>query len=108
VASDAAVPVASTGGATSVTSTTAVLNGFVAPTQPSAWLFQYGLTKSYGTNTKPQYVAAGSAVPVSWQITGLTPNTLYHYRLVVIEGTYSQPRRPGRSRRRGQRTPRLR
>jgi hypothetical protein len=73
-----------------VTSTTAVLNGFVAPTQPSAWLFQYGLTKSYGTNTKPQYVAAGSAVPVSWQITGLTPNTLYHYRLVVIEGTYSQ------------------
>lgn len=80
--------IATTGDATSVTERTAVLNGVVNVSDPdSAWFFQYGPTKSYGKLTRVQPVGAGLTV-VSAKVVGLTPGRGYHYRLVVIEGSY--------------------
>jgi hypothetical protein len=50
--------------------------------------FQYGPTRHYGTQTP--LAAAGSGakpVKVSQAVTGLQPNTLYHYRLVAFGAT---------------------
>jgi hypothetical protein len=80
--------VATTGNATSVTKHSAVLNGVVNVQDPnSEWVFQYGTTTSYGQFTKPQPVGAG-VTPVSATITGLKNHTLYHFRLVVAQGSY--------------------
>lgn len=38
---------------------------------------QYGLTTSYGTNS------TDSASPFTWDLSGLTPGTTYHYRFVI-------------------------
>jgi hypothetical protein len=50
--------------------------------------FQYGKTSNYGSSTKPVAIGAGSQ-GVSALITGLQPGTTYHFRLVVVEGSYS-------------------
>ncbi|MBL9146725.1 MAG: choice-of-anchor D domain-containing protein [Verrucomicrobiaceae bacterium] len=81
-------PTVVTTAATSVTATTATLNGTVNPNGviTSAW-FEYGTTTSYGQTTTSQPQGYGtSASPVSAAITGLTPGTLYHYRLVAQNG----------------------
>ena len=81
--------VVSTGGASSVTFSSAVLSGSINPGGVSTnFAFQYGPTKHYGTQTP--LAAAGSetkAVKVSQAVTGLQPNTLYHYRLVAFGAT---------------------
>jgi sugar lactone lactonase YvrE len=77
--------VASGVGAGSITATGATLTGTVDPQGGAAmWRFEFGPTAAYGTHTP----AAGTgpsvgAQPVSVPITGLTPNTTYHYRLVA-------------------------
>ncbi len=77
-AATAAAPPATNGGATQVTSTSAVLNGTVDTTDPvagdSAWVFEYGTTTNYGTTT-PVKVIGPEDTAVSATITGLTPNT---------------------------------
>ncbi|MDQ1446855.1 MAG: hypothetical protein QOI20_3319, partial [Acidimicrobiaceae bacterium] len=46
--------------------------------------FQYGTTTSYGLSTPPAPVGPGaSATPFAASITGLTPNTTWHFRAVV-------------------------
>ncbi len=85
-------PTATTNAATSVTSTGATLNGSVnANNASTAVTFEYGLTTSYGTSVvAAQSPATGtSATAVSYALTGLTPNTNYHYRVVGVnaEGT---------------------
>lgn len=83
------LPAVTTAAATNVTSSTATLNGTVTPNsgESTTVTFQYGLTTSYGTNK----TAAQSPVPanngvtaVSADLTGLTPNTLYHFRTRAI------------------------
>lgn len=77
--------VATNGGATNVSDTSATLNGTVAPTSAdSEWTFQYGTNSSYGKTTKVTPIGAGSK-QVSATVTGLSPNTTYHFRLVVAE-----------------------
>jgi predicted lipoprotein with Yx(FWY)xxD motif len=54
--------------------------------------FEYGTSTAYGSSVPVPDADAGSglATPVSQQITGLQPNTTYHYRLVStnsVEGT---------------------
>ena len=54
--------------------------------------FEYGTSTAYGSSVPLPDADAGSglATPVSQQITGLQPNTIYHYRLVStnsVEGT---------------------
>jgi hypothetical protein len=76
-------PSASTGGATKVTNTTARLNGTINPNgRATQYDFVIGPTTAYGVTTSVRTVKAGTkAVAISRTITGLTPGTVYHYRL---------------------------
>lgn len=78
-------PVVTTLTATSITSTSATLHGTVNATgATTAVTFEYGTTTSYGTtvNGIPPSVTGNIDTPDSALITGLTPNTTYHYRIV--------------------------
>ncbi len=78
-------PVAVTGSATSVTTTTATLNGTVDPNgRATAWYFEYGTSTSYGSKTAERSAGSGtSTAGVSAAVSGLTRGRLYHYRLVA-------------------------
>jgi hypothetical protein len=50
----------------------------------TTYRFEYGLTSDYGATTSVAIAGAGSGFTrVAQQITGLTSNTTYHFRLVV-------------------------
>ena len=78
-------PTATTGSATSVTSSSATLNGTVNPTGFSTTAyFQWGTTASYGNNTASQSIGSGrDALSIKADLTGLKPSTIYHYRIVA-------------------------
>jgi hypothetical protein len=79
-----APPVVVTTAATNVSFNGATLNGTVNPNGASTTVsFDYGLTVAYGTNITgvPSPVTGNSALPVSVNISALTPGTLYHYRV---------------------------
>jgi len=80
-------PAAITTVASAITKTGAILNGSVnAYGGSTAVTFDYGLTTSYGTTvTAAQSPVTGTlATAVSYALTGLTPNTTYHYRIVGV------------------------
>ncbi len=67
------------------------LNGTVDPEgKPvNSCVFEYGTTSAYGQSVpcSPASLGTGSAsVPVSAQLTGLVPETVYHYRLSAENG----------------------
>ena len=75
-----AVAAPTTGAATNVSATGATLNGTVdGPAQDVH--FEYGTTTAYGVATTA--TSAGTAGPVTATISGLTPETTYHYRIVA-------------------------
>ena len=78
-----------TGAASSVTAAAATVSGTVNPNgQDTSYHFDYGTTMSYGSSTSPADAGSGNAaVSVSSQLTGLSPNTTYHYRLVASNGS---------------------
>ena len=78
-------PVVTTGGAGSIEPTTAVLNGTVNPKgAATTYYFQLGTTSLYGTDTTPTAAGAGGkGVKVAVPISGMAPDTTYHYRLVA-------------------------
>jgi hypothetical protein len=81
-------PLLTVGQAQSVTRTTATLPGTVNPEGlETSYHYEYGTTTSYGGNAPSlQGVNAGAgsaAVPAPIGISGLTPATTYHYRLVA-------------------------
>jgi phosphodiesterase/alkaline phosphatase D-like protein len=78
-------PVVVTGSATGLGETTATLGGTVNPNGLNAqYHFEYGTTNAYGSSTPNQAAGSGSAdVQASADLSGLSPNTLYHYRLVA-------------------------
>ena len=96
------LPIAITGGATSITTTSATLNGVAGPGVAGGdithYYFQYGKTKAYGSHTPTGTVGQcppGTAnqtycpgVPatkkVSAKIFGLKPGQTYHFRIVSI------------------------
>ncbi|WP_028057796.1 hypothetical protein [Candidatus Solirubrobacter pratensis] len=80
-----AAAVATTGGADSITTSTATLTGTVNPGGvQTAYHFEYGTSASYGLATADSDAGAGSsAVSISAGLGGLTPDTTYHYRLVA-------------------------
>ncbi len=101
----AAKATASNEAATSVTGRTAILTGTVDPVGvDTTYSFQYGATSSYGAQTPTRNASAGT---VSAVLYGLTPGTVYHYRLVVtnLAGTVRWPP-TRRSRRRSRPRPR--
>ncbi len=80
------LPTLSTGDAANVTATTAHLTGTVNPSgAETKYRFEYGgNSTSYGSHTGWLNAGNGSAdVSVAVDITGLTPGTTYHYRLVA-------------------------
>jgi hypothetical protein len=87
-AGDAASPPAVTEPATAVTSMSAALNGVVNPGGlQTFWEFQWGTTSAYGNNTTPSGPITGNTDnAVMAPLTGLQPNTTYHFRLVVVQG----------------------
>jgi phosphodiesterase/alkaline phosphatase D-like protein len=80
-------PTAKTGAATGVGSTSATLTGTVdGKDQQTTYFFQYGTTANYASahkSTPPQQELNPNPVNVSAAITGLTPDTTYHFRLVA-------------------------
>jgi hypothetical protein len=78
-------PVVATGTAANVTPTSARLRGSVNPEHsPTSYYFQYGTTARYGAQTGPINAGAGTTgVAAKSDVTGLTPNTTYHFRIVA-------------------------
>ncbi len=78
-----APPLATTTLATFVGAGGANLNASVNPNGFSTnVVFEYGTTTSYGSQSTSANIGSGTvATPVSIPITGLTPNTTYHYRV---------------------------
>jgi hypothetical protein len=66
----------------------ALITGTVNPNgAKTTWQVQYGKTTAYGLETFAQTLAPGTApTPVSTELTGLSPATLFHYRIVAFHG----------------------
>lgn len=84
-ASAATKPAVTTGGATKVTPNTARLVGSVVPNgAKTTYRFHYGNTTLYGTSSPIKSAGSGTKkVTVKAEISGLAPDTVYHYRLVA-------------------------
>ena len=80
-----AAPVATTGPATAVGSTSATVGGSVDPHgQSTTWWVEFGTSTSYGSKTTAANAGAGTtSAAVSVNLTGLKPGTTYHYRVVA-------------------------
>jgi phosphodiesterase/alkaline phosphatase D-like protein len=73
-----------TNSATNVTSSSATLNGTVNPNGLTTSVhFEYGLTTSYGFSTSSHNYSGVTTQSVTANITGLSPNTTYHFRIVA-------------------------
>jgi phosphodiesterase/alkaline phosphatase D-like protein len=83
VAVAASSPTVITGATTGVTDTSAVLHARINPNgSPTSYLFSYGPTSAYGINSAFKGVGQGNkGVDVTMTISGLTPGTIYHYRV---------------------------
>jgi hypothetical protein len=88
VAAVLATPTAITGPVSAVGTTSATASGTVNPNgQSTSWYFEYGTSTSYGRRTASRSAGSGTNnVQVSGALTGLTPGTTYHYRLVATNG----------------------
>ncbi|MDD4843494.1 MAG: fibronectin type III domain-containing protein [Anaerotignum sp.] len=78
------IPAATTGEATSITATSAMLNGSVnAQGDSTAVVFEYGEAVAYGSEASASESPLDSSTmqAVSKSISGLEPNTTYHYRV---------------------------
>ena len=80
-----------TGQASSVTKTSATLNATVNPRggAVSDCHFEYGTTVSYGASTPCSSLPGSGSEPVavSAEASGLTPNTVYHARIVATNAS---------------------
>jgi plastocyanin len=78
------LPVASTNPATLIASFSATLNGSVDPHGLTTTVsFQYGTTTAYGSTTPMQTQTGSTYRDIAANISGLSPNTLYHFRIVA-------------------------
>ena len=88
-------PVATADPAGDVRLTTATMRGTVDPqADDTTYHFEYGTDTSYGTSVPIPDVDVGDGygpLPVTRALTGLLPNTVYHYRVVATNtfGTVS-------------------
>jgi hypothetical protein len=78
-----------TGGTINVGKTLATPTGSVNPEGAlTTWLVEYGLSTAYGYETTPVGLAAvNQALPVSAVLAGLSPGTLFHYRIVALHSS---------------------
>lgn len=83
-------PDVTTGSASSISRTSAQLGGQVAPAggDVTSCVFEWGATTSYGNSEDcAEPTPYGAAKSVSAELTGLTPGSTYHYRLVAENAT---------------------
>ncbi len=77
-------PVVKTNPATFIASFSATLNGSLDPHGLATTVhFQYGTTTSYGLTTAPQSRNGNTYLNISANISSLSANTIYHYRIVA-------------------------
>jgi MSHA biogenesis protein MshQ len=78
------VPLVTTVAASTISATSATLNGTVTPNQTTATVkFNYGTTLAYGTTvnaTPASLTASATGSVVTYALAGLTCNTTYHFR----------------------------
>jgi hypothetical protein len=89
-----AVLAATTGRATKRTTTTAILHGVIDDAGHAvAWHFQFSHGAARSHRTPPRQISGRRRpVHVSWRLSGLSPGTRYHVRLVIA--TRSRAHRP--------------
>ena len=82
----AASPSVTTGGTSTVRQTSAMLHGTVSPNgSATSYFFQWGTTNAYGGHGPVKSAGRGTrAVAAQETAGGLTPGTVYHYRLVAV------------------------
>jgi hypothetical protein len=80
-----APPGAETGEASAIDQTSAAVAGVVTPAgHATSYRFEWGTTTAYGSATADATAGNGSqAVPVNTALSGLAPDTVYHYRVVA-------------------------
>lgn len=88
----AALPKIGAGRPNPVEKTTATLIAYLNPNnQPTTYHFEWGTDESYGARIPTDFDAVagsgGAPVKVTANLTGLSPNTTYHYRLVANNGS---------------------
>ena len=78
-------PSVTTGSATSLTTTSATLNGTLNPNgAATSYDFEYGTTTAYGSKSPTEAGGSGtSTTSVAANLTGLSPATTYDFRLVA-------------------------
>ena len=87
---EVASPSATTAQASSLATSSAVLSGVVSNPDltPGTAFFQYGTTTNYGSSTPSQPVSSTTArLQVSTRLSGLSPGTTYHFRIVAHNTT---------------------
>jgi hypothetical protein len=79
--------------ATAVTATTATLNGTAnANGWPATAWFEWGATTNYGTSTPVTNIGSARLdLPLSATVSGLSPGTTYHFRIVARTETMLTP-----------------
>jgi len=81
---EVAAPVANTGSASAISTNAATVTGTVTANAADASVyFQIGTSTAYGLQTATQHVGGVAATPVSANLSGLSPSSTYHYRLVA-------------------------
>ncbi|MDP1846697.1 MAG: fibronectin type III domain-containing protein [Solirubrobacteraceae bacterium] len=78
-------PLVTTAAASSITTNAATITGTVDPNgAATTYEIQYGTSSAYGLRSSPRNAGSGGdPVAISVRLTGLTQNTIYHYRLVA-------------------------
>ena len=91
---EVAAPAVTTGPASAISQTGATISAAVTANAGfgsggASVHFDYGLTSAYGSHTPIQTVIGVTPVPTSAALSGLTPQTTYHYRVVAgaIDGS---------------------
>ncbi|HEX3519043.1 MAG TPA: fibronectin type III domain-containing protein [Solirubrobacteraceae bacterium] len=79
-------PSVTTSGASNATYSSVILYGYVNPRGlATGYVFQYGTTSGYGGQTALAPAGNGTiSIKLTQSVTGLQPNTTYHYRIVAV------------------------
>ena len=78
-----AEPTVTTGVASDITDSTALLHGIATPRGKAVVFFEYGTDTTYGDSTPGQEISDNTAIAVDAPLFGLTAETVYHFRIGI-------------------------